>query len=143
MLSALCIRSKAHWGYDADFMRQCEDALAITPAMIGAGHVLVAERNAGDIVGVAAIGRVRGDRFELERIFVEPAAIRGGVGRPLFAAAVERARQEGGKRLTILSDPFAEAFYERMGARRTGTAPSDAIPGRRLATFEYVLAGKR
>jgi hypothetical protein len=45
-LTALCIRSKAHWGYDSEFMRQSAIALTITPSMIEEGRVLVAEESA-------------------------------------------------------------------------------------------------
>ena len=41
--------------------------------------------------------------------------------------------------MTILADPNAAAFYERMGARYLRHAPSDAIPGRTLPFYEYDL----
>ena len=41
----------------------------------------------------------------------------------------------GCRRLTILSDRYAAAFYERNGAIRTGVAPSDTVPGRMLPLF--------
>ena len=44
------------------------------------------------------------------------------------------------RRLTILADPFAAAFYAHTGARRVGEAPSDAIPGRLLPLYEIALA---
>ena len=45
----------------------------------------------------------------------------------------------GCRRLTILSDAYAAAFYERNGAIRFGVAPSDAVPGRMLPLFEIRL----
>ena len=41
-LTALCVRSKAHWGYDAAFMRKSAAALLVSEADIAAGRVLVA-----------------------------------------------------------------------------------------------------
>ena len=41
--------------------------------------------------------------------------------------------------MTILADPNAAPFYERMGARFLRNAPSDAIPGRTLPLYEYDL----
>src|SRR5262245_14104352 len=132
------MRSKAHWGYDADFLRQAAPALAITEAMIKSGLVLVAEDRDGNPIGVAAIAAVENEgRFDLSRLFVEPTAIRTGIGRALFDAAVRLARDKGGVCLSILSDPFAEAFYEHLGATKVGDAPSDAIAGRRLPLLEY------
>jgi predicted N-acetyltransferase YhbS len=137
-LTSLCMRSKAHWGYDAAFMRDAAPALAITEAMIGNRFVLVAENHDGAILGVAAIEPVGADgAFDLSRLFVEPSAIRTGVGRSLFAVAVAVIQQRGGRSVSILSDPFAVAFYERLGAVTVGDAPSDAISGRRLPLLEY------
>src|SRR6266566_2780788 len=140
-MTTLCIRSKAHWGYDAGFMRQAEAALTISEAMIEAGRVLVAESHEGTVFGVVAVEAVDGaGRFDLARLFVDPSAIRTGIGQALFAAAVRIAAGEGGKSLSILADPFAEAFYKKLGAVRIGEAPSDAIPGRVLPLLEYRIA---
>jgi predicted N-acetyltransferase YhbS len=134
------MRSKAHWGYDADFLRQAAPALAIMKAMISDGFVLVAEDHDGNLLGVAALQPMQAEgAFDLSRLFVEPSAIRTGIGRRLFDAAVSLARREGGSCLSVLSDPFAQAFYEHLGATRVGDAPSDAIPGRRLPLLEYPI----
>ena len=139
-LTALCIRSKAHWGYDCEFMRQASAGLAVTPAMIDEGRVLVAEDGNGCLLGVTAIGATpTRDEFDLHLLFVEPLAIRAGIGRKLFEAAVRLAEQQGGRRLSILADPFAAPFYRRLGAIRIGEAPSDSIPGRYLPLFEFLI----
>jgi predicted N-acetyltransferase YhbS len=75
--------------------------------------------------------------YDLSRLFVEPSVIRTGIGRALFAVAVAVIAKRGGRSLSILSDPFAVAFYQRLGAIRVGDAPSDAISGRRLPLLEY------
>jgi GNAT superfamily N-acetyltransferase len=143
-LTALCLRSKAHWGYDAAFMCQSRAALTVTEAMISSGRVLVAETAVGSLVGVAAVARLdECDRFDLSLMFVDPAAIRTGIGRALFKAAVRLAANAGGTSLTILADPFAEGFYRRLGAVRIGEAPSDAIPGRMVPLLEYTINESR
>ena len=67
---------------------------------------------------------------ELEWLFVTPQAIGNGVGAALFADALTIARTAGCAQLRIQADPHAGGFYERMGARRIGEAPSASIPGR-------------
>jgi predicted N-acetyltransferase YhbS len=143
-LTALCLRSKAHWGYGALFMQQATAALTISEAMIDAGRILVAESQGGSLLGVAAVEKVDGaGRFDLALLFVEPTAIRSGIGQALFAAAVRIAAADGGKCLSILADPFAEAFYKKLGAVRIGEAPSDAIPGRLLPLLDYRIDDRR
>ncbi|HYR66165.1 MAG TPA: GNAT family N-acetyltransferase [Reyranella sp.] len=137
-LSALCVRSKAHWGYDAAFMAKSAAALSVSEADIAAGRVLVAVDGAGRTIGVAGVVP-DGEIADLDLLFVDPPAIGGGAGRVLFEAAVGLARRLGARRLTILADPNAAAFYERMGARFLRNAPSDAIPGRSLPLYDYDL----
>jgi GNAT superfamily N-acetyltransferase len=137
-LTDICVRAKAHWGYDAEFMALSREALTITPAMIAEGRVLKAENERGEILGVAtALPLAAKGAFDLGQMFVDPDAMRAGVGRQLFEAIVALIAAEGAQKLVILADPNAEAFYRRMGARRVGDAPSDSIPGRRLPLLEY------
>lgn len=137
-MTALCVRSKAHWGYDAAFMAMSATSLDVAEADIVAGHVLVAADPAGRPVGMAAV-LGDGETLDLDALFVDPPAIGSGAGKALFDAAAQMARGRGGQRMTILADPNAAPFYERMGARFLRNAPSDAIPGRLLPLYEYDL----
>ncbi|HTE83042.1 MAG TPA: GNAT family N-acetyltransferase [Reyranella sp.] len=134
ILTALCVRSKAHWGYDDAFMRLSEASLTVSDADIASDRVLVATDNDR----VAGVARVEPDG-ELGVMFVDPPAMGRGAGRALFAAAAALARRLGARSMPILADPNAAPFYERMGARFVSHAPSDAIPGRTLPLYEYDL----
>ena len=136
-LSELCFRSKASWGYDAGFMQQSRAALTVNEAAIAAGQVMVAVE--GEVVLSVAAVEVEGEVADLALLFVEPTAFGRGVGRLLMQAAAEAARRNGARRMTILADPGARGFYERMGARLLRMAPSDAIPGRELPLLELAL----
>jgi N-acetylglutamate synthase-like GNAT family acetyltransferase len=137
-LTDLCTRSKAAWGYDAALMEASRAALTVTPERIEYGGCFVADDGTGAVLGVAAI-IPDGDDMELDLLFVEPGLMRGGVGRVLLERAAQEARSRGAKRLTILADVNAAAFYERCGAARDGEAPSDAVPGRILPLLEIKL----
>ena len=137
-LTALCVRSKAHWGYDAGFMKLSAAALAVNEDDITAGRVVVAVDDADRVIGMACV-LPEGETSDLDALFVDPPAIGSGAGRALFEAAVILARRHGARRMTILADPNAAAFYERMGAHYLRRAPSDAIPGRTLPFYEYDL----
>ena len=137
-LTALCVRSKAHWGYDATFMALSAATLKVSEDDIAVGRVLVAIDDAGRVVGMACVV-LDGDMADLDSLFIDPPAIGSGAGRALFDAAVALAREQGARRMAILADPNAAAFYERMGARYLRHAPSDAIPGRTLPFYEYDL----
>jgi GNAT superfamily N-acetyltransferase len=61
---------------------------------------------------------------ELEHMWVRPRHIGSGVGRVLFGHLLGRLRAMRVTRLTVASDPHAEGFYRRMGARKVGRVPA-------------------
>jgi GNAT superfamily N-acetyltransferase len=83
-----------------------------------------------------------GESADLDLFFVDPPFLGRGVGRVLFEAAVRVARAFDATTLTILADPNAAPFYERVGARFLRNAPSDAIPGRILPLYEYDITSE-
>ena len=127
-LSDLCMRSKAVWGYDQDFLDACRAELTLTADTLAHSAVQVAEID-GHIVGVAEV-TAAGDAAYLEKLFVDPAALRGGTGRQLFEWARRKAASMQAKTLTIESDPQAADFYRCMGAIDDGKVASTLIPGR-------------
>ena len=129
-LSELCLRSKAVWGYNEEFLEACRGELSFDQRDLHLTPIAVAERG-GKLVGVAQV-KVIGNQADLLKLFVEPSAIRRGVGRTLLAWAINVARENGAARLVIDSDPGAAPFYRRMGAYDVGGARSGSIPGRML-----------
>lgn len=137
-LTDLCMRSKAHHGYDEAFMAQCAPVLEVRGADIEAGRVWVAQRK-GRIVGTVGITPEGDGEAELDRMFVEPDVIGTGVGKALMRRAIRESRRLGVRKLMILADPNATKFYESCGAVWISDEPSDAIPGRRLPRYELVV----
>ena len=136
-LSALILRSKAYWGYDAAFMKACEDELRLTPAQLMQSDVIVACD--GDVpLGTASVTQ-EGERCDLGKFFVDPPAMGRGVGRLIFDWAASVAEAYGATELTIEADPGAAPFYRKMGAVDVGTAPSGSIPGRVLPLLSLPL----
>lgn len=105
------------------------DAVRVTPWAIREQQIFVARRP-DDHAPLGFFGLRRdGAEWWLEHFWVTPELIGRGVGRALFAAALQAARRCGAGMLHIKSDPNAEGFYRRMGARRVGEE-------------RYVLLGK-
>ncbi len=129
-LSGLCLRSKAHWGYDAAFLAACRTELTIHPDEFQTTSLQVAEQDEV-VVGLAQV-KVAGADADLLKLFVEPGLIGAGIGRQLFEWATTKARELGAVRMMIEADPGAAPFYERMGAHPAGFTPSGSIPGRML-----------
>ena len=118
ILTHIAVAAKRHWGYPESWMASWRELLTIRPEFI-ASHETYSAIIDGQAVGFYGL-RCGGGKLQLEHLWVLPAAMRCGVGRALFAHARERARALGFQSLEIESDPNAEGFYERMGARRIG-----------------------
>ena len=137
LLSALCVRSKAVWGYDDAFMEACRDELTITLGDLRGTHMQVAE-DAQGIVGLVQV-KVDGDEAELSKLFVDPVILRTGVGGVLFNWAAEIAKTLGARQMIIEADPNAADFYRSMRVRDVGSAPSGSILGRVLPRLQLDL----
>lgn len=117
-LTTLAHEAKRHWGYPARWMALWADDLTFTPAFIAKHDTYMAVAD-GTTLGVYALS-CNGLLCTLEHFWVHPDAMKRGVGRRLFTHAIARTAALGASRLEIESDPHAEGFYQRMGARRTG-----------------------
>ena len=138
LLSELALRSKAHWGYTKEFLEACRADLTLSPDYIARSPVFVLEEE-NRIVGFYGL-RERVDDIELTYLFVEPSAINRGYGRLLWEHLVETAVKLSPKRISIESDPYAESFYKRMGARAVGFVSSPVQANRKLPLLEFHLS---
>lgn len=139
-LTDIAMRAKAHWGYSDEFMRACRGELTVTPAGIEDGPcVYFTLESDGSTAAFVAIGPVRDNTWEIEALFVDPPFMGRGLGRQLMTRACTEAAARGAQLLTVLSDPYAEAFYRAMGCERTGERESGSIPGRFLPVLELAL----
>jgi GNAT superfamily N-acetyltransferase len=113
-LEALQRRASDVWEEYREQRADHPDAIALDPALVSARRVRVFEQD-GLRVGFSVLLALREGACELDGLFVEPAAMRGGVGRALIADAADRAREEGATRISVIANPRAMEFYERVG----------------------------
>lgn len=136
-INDLILRSKANWGYDAAFMDACVQELEITPELLGR-HMFMTAIILDKTIGIVEVA-VDGSEGHLEKLFIDPDAMRCGAGRWLFDWAKKVAMEKGARHLLIEADPDAEGFYIAMGAKRIGSVASGSIAGRTLPLLEYKL----
>ncbi|MFF1674878.1 GNAT family N-acetyltransferase [Streptomyces sp. NPDC058256] len=137
ILSDLALRSKAHWGYDADFLDACRDELTVGASEVARRRATVADDD-GRILGFTTL-EGKPPIGVLGMMFVDPQSIGQGIGRLLFEHTIAAGRDLGFTRLTIDADPNAEPFYRGMGAVRIGDVPSGSIAGRVLPQMAVTI----
>ena len=128
-LTGIAFAAKRHWGYSEAWIESWRELLTIRSEFIATHEIYVATRNDARI-GFYGL-ELEDDKVDLLHMWVLPHTMGQGVGRCLFLHAVERARQLGFRTLEIESDPNAEGFYLRMGARRVGSHIHESQLGRR------------
>lgn len=109
-LRELSFESKAHWGYDREFVRSWADGLSFP----GDCERWVAEAD-GELLAWAGLTPPTDGIAVLDHLWVDPAWLDRGIGSQLFRLAAERARELGAASLEWGAEPNAVGFYEKVG----------------------------
>ena len=107
-------------------------------ACLAAGTVWVAEGEAGEAVGFAAVGRVDGAAY-LDQLSVHPRWARRGLGRALLARVMAEAGGEDLWLTTYDHVPWNRPFYESEGFRTVPDEQCGSDVQRILAEQRAVL----
>ncbi|MBS1789121.1 MAG: GNAT family N-acetyltransferase [Acidobacteria bacterium] len=121
-LTDIAFAAKRHWGYPESWIEIWRDDLTITAEFIERNEVFAAIEN-GELIGFYALVKSEG-RTELDHLWVLPEWVGKGIGRQLLAHAMDRASTSGTRQIEIVSDPNAEGFYLKAGAKRIGQVVS-------------------
>lgn len=131
LLTEIACQSKAHWGYSSEQMAHWRAAfLTVTAEYVAAHSVWVAVADTGAVLAFAAI-KEGADEPMLEHLWVLPTHMRMGIGARLFQHVARRYRD-----FSFTSDPHADDFYLKLGARKIGEVDSE-YQGRKLSLFHY------
>ncbi|MGZ4271409.1 MAG: GNAT family N-acetyltransferase [Solirubrobacteraceae bacterium] len=125
-------RSSFVWPEDRASLEAHPDALGVAPEAIHERRVRVAVDPEGQIVGFSTVSVVADGVCELDDLFVDPGAMRQGIGRALVEDAATRALAAGARGMTVVAHPRTFGFYERVGFVVTGPAQTRFGPAARL-----------
>ena len=120
-LEALQLRASLMNETDREALLAHPDAIELPIAQIEAGRVFVAERDGATLGFSVVLPRNDGDA-ELDGLFVEPSAWRGGIGRKLVEAAGAFAASAGASALYVIGHPLSAGFYYACGFELLGKA---------------------
>jgi GNAT superfamily N-acetyltransferase len=118
ILTAIAFAAKRHWVYPERWIQIWSPLLTITPEYIAQHETYVAWMDEQP-AGFCAISR-DGERASVEHLWVHPEFMGKGIGAVLFNHIFSRCKELGTRAIEIESDPNAQGFYERMGAKKVG-----------------------
>ena len=107
------------------------EVISLTDGAIEQRRVRVAIAG-GVRAGFAEWVVVSAAEWELEGLFVEPPLMRRGIGGLLLQDVFARAREAGVRRVAVIAEPHAAAFYERHGFVREGDVATRFGPALRM-----------
>lgn len=119
--------SKAHWGYDSEYLDRFMKKLGITQAYLER-HTIKLFYIDGALAGFFNFSVNDENLYELDNFFLHPSYIGKGMGRKLWDACCQAASEQEKDEFIIWSDPNAEQFYIKMGCEKIGVRQSPMIP---------------
>ena len=130
-LEELQWRASLMWEEYREALLENPDAIEIPAEHIAGGSTIVAEK-LGETVGFAVVLTRPDGNAELDGLFVEPSAWRGGIGRRLVAEAQRLASKRGAKAIYVIANPRAKGFYIACGFVFLGKTSTRFGPGLRM-----------
>ncbi len=122
-LTEIAFAAKRHWDYPESWIEAWREDLTITSEFIECHEVYAAIEN-DNLAGFYALVTSEGTT-ELDHLWVLPELIGKGIGRQLLQHALDRAAAVGVTAVEIVSDPNAEGFYRKAGAKQIGEVISE------------------
>ena len=130
-LEALQWRASLAWEDQRASLLANPDAIVLPVDQLRERRVRVAEVR-GDVAGFAVVLPARGRNAELDGLFVEPTAWKGGIGAKLVGDGARIARRRGARALMVIANPRALGFYEKVGFVEVGRAKTRFGPAIRM-----------
>ena len=136
-LTAIAHAAKRHWNYPEEWIQAWREDLTFTSDFIQSRPVYKIVGEEG-ILGCCAY-EVHSSHLEILHMWVLPAYMGKGLGKKLLEESLKEVLQMYPKpRIQVISDPFAQPFYEKTGFKKIGESPSYP-PGRFLPLMEKRL----
>jgi N-acetylglutamate synthase-like GNAT family acetyltransferase len=136
LLSKTAIDSKKTWGYSDDLMQLWKTDLEVTPDYI-LKNTVIKVFDGEQFVGFFALKTEEGNT-ELDHLWLTPENIRRNYGRAIFEYIFEDLSSNGTEKMTLLAEPNATGFYDKMGGEIIGKFESK-LSGRFLDIYEFKM----
>ncbi len=133
-LNEISYASKAYWKYPSEWLEQWKDDLTISEDFV-LNHSVFKMLVEGEIVGFFVIIK-EVDFATIEHLWIHPDYIGKGYGKALLKYGFENCIPKG-MQVQVLSDPNAEAFYQRQGFETFEKKPT-AQAGRFLPRMKKI-----
>jgi maltose O-acetyltransferase len=147
VLTEIAFAAKRHWNYPEDYYERWKEELTITSEYINRnivysakqenrwiGFYSIVENSADFYSGDVFISK----GFWLDHMFIHPDFHHLGIGREMIRHIQQHASALRIEKLLIFVEPFAQGFYEKIGADYLHMSKS-SIPRRWVPVYELKI----
>lgn len=137
-MNQLLRHSKAHWGYDKEFLDKFMEKYAFSVEKLKktTARLFYLDKK---MIGLYGFIIDENNMLELDYFFLHPDYVGKGFGYGLWYACCNTAKEMGRNEFVIWSDPNAAFFYMKMGCEKIGTRQSPMMPDRNPPVFKYKM----
>jgi maltose O-acetyltransferase len=149
-LTEIAFAAKRHWKYPEDYYERWKSELTITGEYIKR-NIVYSVKQENRWIGFYSIVENLADfyseavfipkGFWLDHMFIDPEFHRLGIGREMIGHIQKNAPALGIEKLLIFVEPFAQGFYEKIGAEYLYMSKS-SIPRRWIPVYELKIGPK-
>lgn len=120
--------SKSYWDHDKDYLEEAMKLVAIDEDWVDEkqGYALI--ENKEELVGFLGY-ECHDDFWYLEHLWIKPEEIGSSFGKQAVEFLKHKAKDAGIREISLLPEPAAEGFYEKMGATYTGLEVPSRVKG--------------
>lgn len=136
-LTKVAIQSKKVWGYSEEHISLWKDDLKISEDYILQNKVMKVFDN-NIFIGFFALKFEKNQSPEIDHLWLQPEFLRKNYGRSIFKFITEFISEKGFSKTTLVAEPNAKGFYEKLGGKVIGEFESK-ISGRFLEIFEFQI----
>ena len=137
LLSSTAFNSKKNWGYSIDLMNLWKEDLEITEEYIRKNKTVKAF-DEKIFLGFFAIKKIDNQNAELDHLWLKPENIKKNYGREIFSHIIEYLSSNGIEKMTLIAEPNAIGFYQKMNGIPVGKFQSK-VSGRVLDIYEFEI----
>lgn len=127
-INAFIRKSKSYWGYTEAFLDAFMEKWRVKLKGAFLENELIFLEQDKQPVGLFAFKINEQDLPELDLFFIDFNRIGQGIGKAMWQQVLNFAKKRGWEKFLLISDPNAEGFYIKMGAKTISRFES--FPGR-------------
>jgi hypothetical protein len=138
-INEMMLHSFSYWSYTQEELHKIMDLLHIDEEYLTKHGIYLAHYDKKDFFGFFSFIKNSDQENQLDYFLIRKDLIGFGYGQKMWEVCCDKAKSCRMKDFIIISNPYAEGFYQKMGAKKIGSRPSTIRLGASLPVLKFSL----